>query len=90
MTEVQFRYGDVWQHQYAIGDKLTWDRANVGDPAFRSVVVNGEAVPCPCCRADVERPCYVHIESGVIREVKPADGRYDFDGEKSFLVLHEG
>lgn len=39
--EVQFRYGDVWQYRYGIGDQIHRGGNDVGDPSETVAVVPG-------------------------------------------------
>ena len=39
--QIQFKYGEVWQHEYKIGDNLKWGSNNTGDPLAKKVVVEG-------------------------------------------------
>ena len=31
---IQFKYGDCWQHDYTIGDRLAWGGNDRGNPTF--------------------------------------------------------
>ena len=46
---VQFKYGDVRQHAYHVGDHLTWGGNDVGRKGAGRVRVSGHPVPCPIC-----------------------------------------
>jgi hypothetical protein len=46
---IQFRYGDTWQYQYAIGDHIRWGGNDVGSPGARGVRVLGTSEECPIC-----------------------------------------
>lgn len=47
---IQFRYGNVWQHDYVLGDCLHWGGNDVGEPGLAEVVVYGIAEDdCPDC-----------------------------------------
>jgi hypothetical protein len=37
---VQFKYGDVWQHEYRIGDALKWGGNDIGERGAQRVVVD--------------------------------------------------
>jgi hypothetical protein len=39
--QVQFKYGEVWQHEYKIGDHIKWGTNEIGDPSAKRVVVEG-------------------------------------------------
>jgi hypothetical protein len=46
---VQFKYGDTWQIEYRIGDRLRWGGNDKGVRA-RKVVVEGFGGPCSECK----------------------------------------
>jgi hypothetical protein len=33
---LQFKFGDTWQHQYLIGDKIKWGKNDIGKPGQAS------------------------------------------------------
>lgn len=75
--KVQFKYGEVWQHEYIVGDKLLWRANNLGNPQFTQVVVDGVGEDCPNCHSFGE-DYEVWVTSGKISDVKKATGHYDF------------
>jgi hypothetical protein len=86
-VEVQFKYGDTYQHHYKVGDLITWGGNDRGKPGRSKVVVYGVAV-CPICDAELEYE--VWLESDRIVAVKPATGTYDFVSEGvGYIVLEE-
>jgi hypothetical protein len=80
---IQFQYGLLWQLEYVLGQGLQWDcaheRANVGAPNTRHVVVYGisEANACPQCGRvyqPSESPEYdIHVVENIIRSVGPME-----------------
>lgn len=86
---VQFKYGDVWQLVYQIGDALRWGGNDVGRPGARRVVVDGcleGEPPAPGVPEDFE----VHVLENKIEKVVPATGEYDFVGANdAFIILEE-
>jgi hypothetical protein len=85
--EVQFKYGDTYQHHYKVGDVITWGGNDRGKPGRSKVVVYGFAV-CPICDAELEYE--VWLESDRIVAVKPATGTYDFVSEGlTYIVVEE-
>ena len=77
---VQFKYGDTWQHRFAVGDRLTWGGNDVGEPGHKVVVVLGHPGECPVCGHVPERTYDVTIRQDVIEGVRPSDGTYDYGG----------
>ena len=85
---IQFKYGDVWQHEYQVGDTIRWGGNDVGKPHEKNVVADGVAEDCPHCHDDAEQSFFVFIRDNVIRDVVPSDGRYDFVAiNETYLVL---
>jgi hypothetical protein len=85
--EVQFKYGNLWNHKYTIGSRIVWGRTQIGDPADRLVSVQGIAA-CPRCNLEIFFD--ILIEGGVIRAMTPASGKYDYSyGEGHYLILDE-
>ena len=85
---VQFKYGDVWQHVYQIGDNLKWGSNDVGHREASRVVVDGvlEGVPSiPGMPEDFE----VHIVNNKIDKVIQATGMFDFDNVNDTYIILE-
>jgi hypothetical protein len=85
---VQFRYGDTWQHEYRLGDVLSWGKNDdLGLRNARRVVVDGylnDVSPPPGVPSDFE----VYIVNGRIDEVVPATGEFDFvHNDDTYIVL---
>lgn len=89
-VSVQFKYGDTWQHEYAIGDELRWGGNDVGVPGRKLVAVDGVAEsPCPGC-GQSEWDLYVFVDDGKISRVMSADGTYDFvSTRRNYVVVEE-
>lgn len=69
---IQFKFGDLWRHEYALGDALIWNNNNEGEPGSPHVVVLGisELDACPRCglayQADEEPQYDIHIIGNVL------------------------
>jgi predicted RNA-binding Zn-ribbon protein involved in translation (DUF1610 family) len=84
---VQFKYGDTWQHDYAIGDRIRWGGNDVGKPA---TLVKVLAYPedCPVCGHDFGGVFDVIVRDGVIEEVVPGSTQpYIEVGNASYIVM---
>lgn len=68
-VEIQFRYGDTWQHVYRVGDVLRWGGNDVGLPSQTRVLVEGIAGPCPNCGTP-NMEYDIPVERDVIRAVE--------------------
>jgi len=85
---IQFKFGDTWQYQYQIGDKLKWGGNDIGPRDAKHVVVDGvlEGQSPTGVGEDFE----VHIRDGVIEKVVPASGDFDFVGaQETYFVLED-
>lgn len=49
---IQFKYGDTWQLEYKIGDKVKWGGNDIGRPNITKAIVYGilENDLCPICQ----------------------------------------
>lgn len=50
--DVQFKFGDTWQHIYRVGDNLRWGGNDIGAPGCESIVVEGIGGSCPSCNTE--------------------------------------
>jgi hypothetical protein len=50
--DVQFKFGDTWQHIYRVGDYLRWGGNDVGAPGCEAIVVEGIGGTCPNCNTE--------------------------------------
>ena len=77
-VRIQFKFGDTWQYEYQVGDRLRWGGNDIGKPGYRKVVIDGIAEGCPTCGFDEEWNFYIFLENDIIQTVEPASNRYDF------------
>lgn len=83
---LQFKYGETWQHQYVVGDKLFGGSNNVGNPNFRLVVIDAVSEGCPKC--GFVEVFIVVVEDNRIQSVELNYGKYDFlRHNESFIVI---
>lgn len=74
---IQFKYSHTRQLGYVLGQRLLWDRFNIGEPGTEHVVVYGisEAHACPRCGHVYqlnESPEYdIHVREGILYAVGP-------------------
>ncbi|MEV6069441.1 hypothetical protein AB0L82_23090 [Nocardia sp. NPDC052001] len=78
---MQFKYGQVRQYRYEIGDELIWAAAGIGDATAETAVVEGYACECPNCEFELGE-CEVLIACGRLIGVRPLTGRWDFRGDE--------
>ncbi|UFP94208.1 hypothetical protein [Gloeobacter morelensis] len=85
---VQFKYGDTWQYEYRIGDRLRWGGNDTGKPGAKRVVVYGIDEHCPYCGLE-EGDYEVWLENDVIVSVQPSTGAYDFVNTQEVYIVVE-
>jgi hypothetical protein len=85
-VEVQFKYGNLHDHEYGIGSRIVWGRTEIGNEAERCVAVEGIAA-CPQCG---QEPLFdIIIDGGIIRSVEPSSGRFDYHhGEGHYVIIN--
>lgn len=85
-AKVQFKFGDTWQIEYKVGDKIAWGGNDIGKPGLPKVKAYGvvESTVCPYCDYSNEEEYDINIEKDVIKNVTPLfnlqDYNYDEDG----------
>lgn len=86
---LQFKYAEVWQHEYQIGDLIIWGNTNIGDPNYKKVVVYAIAENCPNC-GRFGQEYELLIENSKIISAKNISGKYKFLGEnENFFIVTE-
>ncbi len=83
--EIQFKFGDVWQFEYRVGDRLSWGGNDAGSPGHKKVLLLGMGGPCPNCGENFQL-FHILLEMDRIAEVCPATGDYTFD-RNEYLIL---
>ena len=84
-VRVQFKYGQTWQYDYKLGERLRWGKPQRGEAGCAEVVVNGVDI-CPACKDEWD--LYVFVSHDVLDSVRFADGTHDFFGTgETFIVL---
>jgi len=84
---IQFKFGDAWLTEYAIGDTLRWGGNDIGRPGVKKVIVLGAGEECPVCHRRGEDFSVV-IERDVLTAVDaaPAGPPPMTDGELFAIV----
>lgn len=85
---VQFSYGHVWQHGYAIGSRVAWGPGAVGSDSDEIVAVQGWLTRCNECSN--EGDIAVVVRKGVIVGVASWDGIADLADEELRLYPVDG
>lgn len=76
--QIQFKYGDCWQHEYSVGDRLTWGGNDEGQPGVQRVRVRAMAGACPNCQCLGHEWFEVVIKRDVITSVRPSTAMPEF------------
>ena len=83
--EVQFKYGDTWQHHYQVGEPLRWGGNDVGVRGAALVVVDGIGGPCLNCGADFIESDVVIVDN-IIESVALLAGARKVESELNYTV----
>lgn len=78
---LQFKFGELWMHDYRIGDPLKWGRnrkTDEGRPGLGRVAVDAVVEEAPHCDDVDEQDFIIYVEDDVITRVEPNIGKYDF------------
>ena len=87
--QVQFKYGDTWQHRLVIGDRISWGGNDVGESGHELIVVVGYPGDCSVCGYVPDNTYDVFIRNDVVQDVRPSDGTYDYAGSKQGYFVVE-
>jgi len=90
-VEIQFKYGDTWQYIFKIGDELKWGGNDVGNPAFKNVLVYGIAGVniCPNCNVVNCEEFDLFIVDNKIHLIRPMESYQDYltDPDGDFYIV---
>jgi hypothetical protein len=79
---VQFTFGETWQLEYEIGDRIKWGANDSGEPGHAKVAVAGYGEPCARCGASDPVDRYdIIIEDDTITSVAPSENKITYDPE---------
>src|SRR5437868_14601658 len=74
---IQFKYGDVWQYEFKIGDTLKWGGNDNGNPLAKKVVVEG-ILEGKKLTNKMPEDFEIHISNNKIISVVPSTYLYDY------------
>jgi len=91
---IQFKFGDTWQVEYKIGDKIMWGGNDIGKPGLKGVKVYGilESNHCPSCNYEILQNEYdIFIENDVIKKIELLSDISDYlaDEEGNYRIYEE-
>lgn len=83
-AKVQFKFGDTWQFEYKVGDKIVRGGNDIGMKDLPKVKVYGvvEAAACPYCGYFNEEEYDINIEKDVIKSVTPMSNLQDYNNDE--------
>ncbi|PCJ61926.1 MAG: hypothetical protein COA79_06420 [Planctomycetota bacterium] len=81
---VQFRYGELDDHSYTLGDRIKWGTNNKGDARHSHVIVDGMGF-CPKCRGTAG--FIVKIHNNLIADVSFSIPDSDDFEESGYTIL---
>jgi hypothetical protein len=84
--EVQFKYGNVWQYRYSLGQQLLWGGNDIGNPGCKKVLIEALGGPCPYCLKD-DLDFDLLLESDRLVSLKPASKDRDYPHDDGFFIL---
>jgi hypothetical protein len=86
-VEIQFRYGDTWQHHFKIGDQVPWGGNDVGNADANHVKVLAHSVSCPNC--GFSGGAEIEIQDGrfIAARWLGEDGELAYIGSEGYIVL---
>jgi hypothetical protein len=85
---VQFKYGDTWHHDYAVGDRIRWGGNDIGKPA-KLVKVLGYPEDCPVCGHDLGGVFDVIVHNDVIEDIVPGTARPYIEADNTSYIVIE-
>lgn len=93
-SRIQFKFGDTWQIEYKIGDKIKWGGNDIGRPGLKEVKVYGilESNNCPSCNYEILQNEYdIFIENDIIKKVELLSDINDYliDEEGNYRIYKE-
>ncbi len=78
---LQFKYGECWQHEYLIGQKIKWGANNIGIPNVQKAKVFGilENDICNACgEANNDNEFDILVQNDTIEKIEPLTNYEDY------------
>lgn len=83
-VEVQFKFGNLHDHEYGLGSALVWGRPEVGGPELRAAVIGiGE---CASCGAELRFD--IIVDKGTVEAVQLSRGQFSYR-DQLFVVIQD-
>lgn len=71
--ELQFAYGDTYQHHYRMEDVIRWGGNDVGVPAANKIEIIAYPEACPVCGMDIAGEYVLVVKENVLNGYRIAD-----------------
>lgn len=84
--EIQFKFGDVWQNKYKLGDVLRWGGNDHGIKGAQRVVLDGVA-ECDSCKEEIDY--LIYLDNDKFKSVEVNRGKYDFTSSGGYFIVIE-
>jgi hypothetical protein len=83
MLNIQFKFGDTWQCNYLLGEKIRWGGADVGVQNLDKVKVYGisELAHCLHCKSPILEEYDIIVNKDIISSVVPMISLADYDSD---------
>ena len=89
LQDIQFQYGDTYQHEYRVGDSILWSSSEPNNDWGCStdgyVVVEGLGKKCSSCVG-----CFpvfdIYIKKNVIEKVTGHSDKFDFSKDNVVII----
>lgn len=86
---IQFKFGEVWQHEYKEGDKIIRGDPyyNIGKPNLPRVRCSGavENSLCPHCNYENPDECDIAMEYDIIKGIMPSADLDKYDDDYCYI-----
>jgi hypothetical protein len=84
---IQFKYGDTWDYQYNLGEKLRWGGNDIGIEGAKKVALDGVSEPCKDCMAVSDY--IIFLEKDVISSFEINQNQFHFEDEEGYYTILE-
>jgi hypothetical protein len=75
---IQFAFGAGLMARYEVGDRISWDGVELGEPGHHLVAVQGLGQRCPNCGHDDDPEFDIVIRDDIIESVTSTTGTTDY------------
>ncbi len=85
--QIQFKYGEIWQHEYKVGDLLKWGDNDIGDRSADKVFVEG-VLEGEKLTDTMPKNFEIYIGCNKIECILPSSNKYNFlETDNDYIVF---